>query len=141
MPQAQVISYPTPYLNNNIPIDSDFYIPSRFVIEDITIGQTTTVQTTVDHNYVIGQQIRIFIPEGYGCVQLNGKTGYVISIPNDDEVVVNIDSSRNVNQFIAADLDNSPAITAIGDINSGIQSSTGVVIPSTAIPGSFINIS
>lgn len=141
MPQAQVISYPTPYYNNNIPIDSDFYIPSRFVISAVTLGQTTLIETSVDHDYVIGQQIRLFIPKGYGCVQLNWKTGYVISIPNTNEVVVAIDSSINVNQFIAADLRNSPAITAIGDINSGIQSSTGVVIPSTAIPGSFINVS
>lgn len=138
---TQVISYPTPFMNNNIPIDSDFYIPSRFVISGVELGQTTVVETSQPHNYVIGQQVRLFIPNGYGCTQLNGKAGYVIFIPSETEVDLDIDSSQNVNEFIAANERNSPAILAIGDINSGIQSSTGVVIPSTAIPGSFINIS
>jgi hypothetical protein len=141
MPQNQVISYPVPYYNNNIPMQLDFFQPSRFVITNVTLGQTTIIETSEDHDYVIGQLIRLFIPKGYGCTQLTGKTGYVVSIPDTDQVEVTIDSSINVNQFIAASETNSPAITAIGDGNSGIISSTGTNIPSTNIPGAFINIS
>jgi len=140
MPQAQVISYPTP-LYSNPPIQADFFEPSRFVITAITLGQTTTVTTLANMNYLIGQQVRLFIPKGYGCTQLNGKTGLVISIPTHNQVVLSIDSSRNVDPFIAASLNNSPAITAIGDVNSGIISSTGANIPATNIPGAFINVS
>jgi len=140
MPQAQVISYPTP-LYSNPPIQADFFEPSRFVITAVTLGQTTTVTTLANMNYVIGQQVRLFIPTGYGCTQINGKTGYVLSLPSANQVEISIDSSQNVNPFIAASLNNAPAITAIGDVNSGIISSTGANIPSTNIPGAFINIS
>lgn len=141
MPQNQVISYPVPYYNNNIPIQADFFQPRRFVISNVTLGQTTTVTTSANMDYVIGQEIRLFIPQGYGCSQLSGLTGIVISFPMPNQCEVQIDSSQNVNQFIAANESNSPAITAIGDMNSGIISSTGRNIPSTNIPGAFINIS
>lgn len=141
MPQNQVITFPVPYYNNNIPINADYYKPSRFVISNVTLGQTTIVQTKVDMNYVIGQLIRLFIPQGYGCTQLSGKIGYVISLPSSNQAEITIDSSQNVNQFIAGSETNSPAITPIGDVNSGIISATGRNIPITNIPGAFINIS
>lgn len=140
MPQAQVISYPTP-LYSNPPIEAQFYQPSRFVISAVTLGATTTITTTASMNYLIGQQVKLFIPPGYGCIQLNGKSGYVVSLPATNQVEISIDSSRNVDPFIAANLNNSPAITAIGDVNSGIISTTGANIPSTSIPAAFINIS
>lgn len=141
MPQNQVISYPVPYYNSNIPIEADNYEPSRFVISNVTLGQTTIVETTEDQNYLIGQLVRLFIPKGYGCVQLSGKTGYVISFPASNQCEITIDSSQNVNQFIAGSETNSPAITPVGDVNSGIISATGRNIPSTNIPGAFINVS
>jgi len=141
MPQNQVITYPVPYFNNNIPIVSENYKPSRFVISNVTLGQTTIVETTEDNNYVIGQLVRLFIPDGYGCVQLSGKTGYIISFPASNQAEITIDSSQNVNQFIAASEDNSPAITAVGDGNSGAINSSGRINLGTTIPGAFINIS
>jgi hypothetical protein len=141
MTQAQVISYPTPYFNNNIPIVAENYAPSRFVISNVTLGQTTIITTSVDHDYVIGQLIRLFIPKGYGCIQLNQKSGYVISIPSTTKVEVLIDSSQNVNQFIAASETNSPAIMAVGDTNTGTINSNGRTNLGTTIPGAFINIS
>lgn len=141
MSQNQIISFPTPYFNNNIPIVTAFYQPSRFIITNVTLGNTTIVETSEDHNYVIGQLIRLFFPQGYGCTQLTGKTGYVISIPSDDEVEVTIDSSHNINQFIAASETNSPAIIAIGDGNTGTINSNGRTNLGTTVPGAFINIS
>jgi len=141
MPQNQVITYPVPYFNNNIPIVAENYQPSRFLISNVTLGQTTIVETTEDNNYVIGQLVRLFIPNGYGCVQLSGKTGYIISFPASNQAEITIDSSQNVNQFIAASEDNLPAITAVGDGNSGAINSSGRINLGTTIPGAFINIS
>jgi len=84
-----VISYPIPPYQN-LPIEPQNYQPSRFVISDITLGQTTIVTTTEDNNYVIGQLVRLIIPETYGCRQLNESQGYVLSIPADDEVELSI---------------------------------------------------
>ena len=211
-----VVSYPIP-LYANVVIEADFYEPSRFVITAISTGATTTVTTSVAHNYVIGQLVRLLIPRLYGAQQLNQQTGYVLSIPSTTQVVLAIDSSF-ANAFIANPLtatitnatqanpcvltaSNSfrtgnsidisgvvgmtqlngnryqittcttssitintdstaytayisdgtatlvttdqqvPQIIAMGDINSGIISTSGNILPSTNVPGAFTNVS
>lgn len=133
-------SGPTPPYNNP-PIQPQFFKPSMFFISDVDLGQTTIVTTTENNNYVIGQLIRLIIPKTFGCVQLNEISGYVLSIPAPDQLEIAIDSSRNVDPYTSSSSDTQAQILAIGDINTGIISSTGRNIPITNIPGSFINIS
>jgi hypothetical protein len=142
-----VISYPIPPYSN-VPIQPQFYQPSRFVISGVSFGNSTTITTSANVNYVIGQQVRLLIPPSFGCIQLNESQGYVLSIPAPNQVVLSIDSSKNVDPFIASSSKIEQAqILAIGDINSGFISSTGRSVPitngntQTQIPGSFINIS
>lgn len=134
-----VISYPIPAYSN-VPIEPQFYEPSRFVISAITLGVTTTVTTTEDHNYVIGQLVRLIIPPTYGTRQLNERQGYVISIPADDEVVLDI-NSQGMDAFISSLATTKAQILAIGDINSGSVNSSGRTNNITYPLGSFINIS
>lgn len=139
------MAFPYPYtgpiaLYNNFPIEPDNYSPRFFFIEDITLGQTTLVETTEDHDYVIGQECRLIIPPSNGCRQLNQVKGFVISIPSDTEVVLDIDSSRNVDQFQSSSANTQPQILAIGDLNTGTTNS-GRTNNTTYIPGSFRNIS
>ena len=134
-----VISYPISAYQN-LPITPQFYQPSRFAISNITLGRTTTVTTDVPNNYVIGQLVRLIIPYSYGCTQLNESKGYVISIPANNQVVIDIDSSRNIDQFIASTAPNQAQILAIGEVNTGVVN-TGRNNNITYIPGSFINIS
>tara|TARA_R110000868_G_scaffold121883_4_gene323345 strand:- start:382 stop:819 length:438 start_codon:yes stop_codon:yes gene_type:complete len=127
----------------NPPINPQYYEPSRFVIEDLSLGITTTVKTTVDHNYVVGQLVRLLIPSSYGSVQLNEQTGYVIQIPSSNEVVTNI-YSVGANAFISSGpswATTKPQILGLGDVNTGYISSTGPLTTTTTIPGAFINIS
>jgi len=133
-----VISYPISAYQN-VPINAQFYQPSRFVISGVTLGTVTTVTTTEDMNYVIGQQIRLIIPFSFGCYQLNGQTGYVISIPSANQVVVSIDSSVNVSPYKSSPATTVAQILAIGDLNFGFINSNGTM--GTYVPGSFINIS
>lgn len=136
-----VVSYPIPAYAN-VPIASQYYIPNQFVISAVTLGQTTIVTTSVDHNYVIGQLCRLIIPRPYGCIQLNGLQGYVISIPSTTQVELDIDSSVNVDNFIAATYNTEQSqILALGDINQGAINNSGRSPTGTFIPGSFINIS
>lgn len=125
---------------SNPPIEPQFFQPSRFVITAISLGETTTITTSINHNYVVGQQVRLLIPLGYGSVQLNGQTGNVISIPNPNQVIIDL-FSIGANAFINSSIAQKPQIVAIGDVNNGLISSTGRTQPSTQIPGSFINIS
>lgn len=132
-----------PYTNP--PIEPQYFQPSLFFITAITLGKTTLVTTSVNHNYVIGQNTRLIIPQPYGCFELNGQEGYVISIPNTNQVVLDIYSTL-FNPYIASpNLTNQnmtpPQIKAIGEINSGPTNTSGIVNQITYIPGSFTNIS
>jgi len=144
MTQKPIISFPIP-LYSNPPIEPQFYIPSRFVIIAITLGPTTIVTTSIDHNYVIGQLIRILIPSKYGSRGLNEKEGYVISIPTTNSVEIDINSLGS-DPFIASptfipfESKTPPQILAIGDGNSGVIN-MGRTNNGTFIPGSFLNIS
>ena len=140
------MNFPYPYpgpvaLFNNVPIEPQFYEPSRFVISNVTRGTTTIVTTTVDHNYVVGQLVRLLIPAAFGCFQLNESSGYVLSIPASNQVEVSINSSKNVNSFISATSTQNPQILALGDINFGATNSSGPLSTTTYIPGSFLDIS
>lgn len=126
-----VISYPIP-LYANIPIRADYYEPSRFVISDITRGRTTTVTTSEDHNYIIGQQIRLLIPLLYGSSQLNRIDAYVLSIPSSTQVVLDVDSAK-ANPFIVS------PVTAT--ITGATQSNPAVLTASNSYRvGNFIRI-
>ncbi len=134
-----IISGPVPAYSN-VPINPEYYQPRRFVIEAIQLGFTTVVTTTQDMDYVIGQQVRLHIPPAYKSYQLNNQTGYVISIPETDQVELSINSS-GYTPFLAAMDNQQPEIIGIGDINSGVINTNGIVSPSTNVPGAFINIS
>jgi len=137
--QGGVISYPIPAYQNT-PIESQFYSPSRFVISSITTGQTTAVATSVNNNYVVGQQVRLIIPPGYGSRQLNESFGYVLSITSPTQVVIGI-NSVGVDTFINLGTGTVAQILAIGDINFGAINASGLSSQGTYIPGSFIDIS
>ncbi len=140
MTSSTVISYPIPQYQN-VPIQANFYNPSRFVIQNITLGISTKITSTEDMNYVIGQEIRLLVPSSFGSYQLNNRTGFVVDIPSSDSVIVNIDSSQNVDPFSTSSSTTLPQILAIGDINLGTTNSQGNVNNGTTIPGAFIDIS
>lgn len=126
----------------NLPINAQFYQPSVFDISNLTLGVSTTVTTSVNHNYVVGQAIRLHIPVAYGTSQISGQQGLVTSIPAANQVVVNINSTLS-NAFIASPTygPTPPQICAIGDVNSGPINASGSSSFQTFIDGSFINIS
>lgn len=140
------MAFPYPYVGpiaygNNFPINAQYYEPRFYFIDNVTLGRTTIVTTTVNHDYVIGQQCRLIIPPNNGCIQLNEVQGTVIEIPSPDQVVLNIDSSRNVDQFQTSITKTQPQILPIGDYNEGAINSQGRINNITFIPGSFINVS
>lgn len=86
---------------SNPPINPQNYQPRNYFISAITLGQTTTVTTTANMDYVVGQAVRLIIPNGCGCRQLNETQGFVLSIPAANQIVVGINSSQNVDPFIS----------------------------------------
>lgn len=126
----------------NPPIQPQNFKPSRFVITAIALGLTTTITTSLPHNYVIGQLVRLIVSEYYGSYQLNEQTGNVIAIPTATSFILDL-NSIGANTFIPTPTygPTLPQVLAIGDENSGLISSTGRSNPTTTIPGAFQNIS
>ncbi len=135
-----VVSYPIP-LYSNPPIQSNFYQPNLFVISGVSLGINTTISTSVAHNFVIGQLVRLLIPSSFGCIQLNETQGYVLSIPTSTQVLVGINSSQNVDAYISSSSTTVAQIFSIGDVNTGQTNNNGINSTLNYIPGSFLNIS
>jgi len=118
-----------------------YFKPRRFNITNVTLGIQTLITTSDNVDYVIGQNVRLLIPSGYGCIQLNESESFVIDIPSPNQVLLALDSSQNVDQYISAGLKQQPQINAIGDINSGAINACGNLHTSITIPGAYKNIS
>ena len=127
---------------SNPPIHPEWYKPRVYDIAAIANGQTTLVTTTVDHDYVAGQEVRFLISQLYGERQLNQQTAIVLSIPNPNQIVVALDSS-SFDVFVANPTSGStqPQVVAIGDVNTGHINSHGRCRQRPWIPGSFRDIS
>lgn len=123
----------------NLPIDISNYAPRRFFIADIQLGKQTLVTTTQNHDYVIGQNVRLLIPQFNGSRQLSKQTALVIEIPQADQVLLDLDSSLYVSPFVTSTNRNQPQIMAVGDINLGQNNETNKNTK-TFVLGSFRNI-
>lgn len=136
---------------SNLPIAPQYFMPSQFDITAITFGVTTTVTmanstNNVAPNYVIGQEVRLTIPPKFGSRQLNGQSGFVISLPSATQVEVAINSIGTdpfipSPSFLPQESASQPQILAIGNIANGQINASGRVGLGTFIPGSFQNIS
>lgn len=120
------------------------YAPGANIISGITLGSTTTIDTTSAHNFVVGQEVAFRVPTQWGTTQLNSLPnstipgspiyGYVVSVTDYNTVVVNINSASytafNSNQTVASTSGLSYAqIVAVGDVNTGgVPISSGSVL-------------
>lgn len=110
------------------------YVPEDNVISFLTLSATTTVTTTMYHNFEPGQEVAFRVPQAWGTVQLNSLPnnvipgqpiyGYVLSVTDNWTFVVGINSTAytafNPNQTIASVPGLTPAqVLAVGDVNTG----------------------
>jgi hypothetical protein len=126
------------------------YLPGVNFISALSTGTTTTVTTTSNHNFVVGQEIAFRIPSLWGTTQLNSLPnnlvpgspvyGYVTSLTSNTVFVCNINStgytSFNTNQTVASVPGLVyPQVLAVGDVNTGgVQYSGGAFYPSPSFP-------
>lgn len=134
------------------------YAPGVSIISNITLGATTTVDTTSAHNFVVGQEVAIRVPTisgaptVWGPVELNSLPnntipgspiyGYVVAVTDYNTVVVNINSTNftafNSNLPFANVPGASPAqIVAVGDVNTGgvqISANSALYPPPYIVP-------
>lgn len=123
--------------------NSGTYYPFTCDISSVSQGLTTTVTTTIDNAFKVGNQVSFRIPPQYGMTQLNGLKGYIISVPSANQIVVNIVSTNfdafSVPTVTPPTVIDPAQVVAIGDSNTGSQSPGSVYpIPNT-IPGAYYN--
>ncbi len=124
----------------NPPITPWYYIPRAAFIASIVQGQTTTVNTVHDQNYVVGQIVKVLLNANNGCRGLNNREFLVISVPSATQVILDVNSLLET-PFALTASNTEPQIVPVGDYNSGAINSQGRVNNGTYIQGSFINIS
>jgi hypothetical protein len=126
------------------------YLPGDNVISALSFGATTTVTTTTNHNYVVGQEIAFRIPTVYGSTQLNSLPntvipgspiyGYVTAVTANNVFVCSINSTGytafNTNQPVSSVPGlQFPQVVAVGDVNTGgFPYTGGALYPSPAFP-------
>ena len=76
-----------------IPYNPYFY-PSTRYISAITQDAEAVVTLTVTHQYTVGQQVRVQVPDIFGMTQINGLTGNIVAIDaGANTITLDIDSS------------------------------------------------
>lgn len=119
----------------------DLYNPFACTIDGITIGSPTVFTTTVAHAFVVGQQVRILIPTGWGTTQIDNTTGFVTAV-TATTVTVDIDSTGATafaypSSATAALGITYPQIIPVGDANTGYTAAGSVPPSPITIPGAF----
>ncbi len=131
-------------------VDPFLYLPEDNFISAITLGNTTTITTTMYHNFLTGQEVAFRIPTLWGTTQLNSLPnviipgspiyGYVVSVTDNWTFVVNINSSAYTaftNNFLmtAATLSGLTyaQVLSVGDVNTGGEP-IGIIDNSTLYP-------
>jgi hypothetical protein len=132
------------------------YLPQDNVISSVTTGASTTVVTTMYHNFEVGQEIAFRVPNFWGITQLNSLPntlipgspvyGYVTSITDNWTFVCTINSASYTAYTSNGTMTSTTLIgltyaqvLAIGDVNSGgnvFNLSSSLLYPPPAFPTS-----
>jgi hypothetical protein len=128
------------------------YLPEDNVVSAVTTGATTTIATTMYHNFEVGQEIAFRVPSFWGTIQLNSLPnvvipgspiyGYVVSVTDNWTFVCSINSTSftafNTNQATIPTNVTYPQVLAVGDVNTGGNAitSTSPLYPSPQFPTS-----
>lgn len=83
------------YLAEEDPI----FQPAVRLVTDVTKAYHATVTTSFDHDYIVGQIVRFYIPTTWGMWQLNHLQGEILSVPTSDTFTVAIDT-RDFDSFV-----------------------------------------
>lgn len=67
--------------------------PTLRIISSITNANPAKVKTTLDHDYITGEIVRLKIPKGFGMQKANNLLG-IVTTTSEDEFTITIDTSR-----------------------------------------------
>ena len=123
--------------------NSGTYSPFICDITAVTQAQEATITTSIDHGFIVGNQIQCFIPPQYGMRQLNNLKGYVSAVPSTTQITVTINTlafdSFVVPSVPALVVIDPAQVSGIGDSNTGTVAPSGVLSAPNTVPGAFEN--
>lgn len=105
---------------------SPIFQPAMRLIENITNALNAVITTTFDHDYITGAIVRIYVPKGFGMLQINKMKG-TITVLSPTTFSIDIDTTL-FDIFVASfPLDpfypQVPLVVPVGEINSTLSSS------------------
>lgn len=123
--------------------NSGTYIPFLCDVTAVTQDFPCLVTTSVAHGFVVGNSVQFSIPQQWGMRQLNGLKGFVLSIPQDNQIIVDIDT-RTFDPFVTPSppplvVIDPAQVSGIGDENYGKLSPGGIPQLPNTVQGAFLN--
>jgi hypothetical protein len=115
-----------------IKFDQIFYPARRFVV-NISQAAQAVVTTSVDHNYTVGQAVRMHVPAAFGMIEMDNLVGNIVAI-TADTFTLDIDSSAfTAFRFpLAAAIPFTPAIVVpLGEEANAFQSDPNLLNDAT----------
>lgn len=110
---------------------SPLFEPFRRFITNITKASQAVVTLSVTHDYTVGQQVRMIVPDKYGMTEMNGILATIVAIDTDVEtgntITIDVDSSAfTLFEFpVNADISFSPAMTVPVGENTAVALQLG----------------
>ena len=97
LPAAGFAAPATAHTFRKIPFDARFY-PRRRFITAISAANPAVIQLSVLHDFVVGEQVRIYVPAAFGMTQMDGQLATITAVTNTigtgtNSITVNVDST------------------------------------------------
>jgi hypothetical protein len=112
------------------------FVPKARIITNISTATQAVVTFATTHGYVLGQEITLHVPNGYGMTQINGQKGTIQAInTTNNTVTLNINSSG----YTAFAYPTSANIQSSGQNSPAIATPAGSgVVPNQSPPGTTL---
>jgi len=133
----------------------DLYIPELCYITAISTGTTTTITTSFNHNFVVGQEVGFTIPPQWGTTQLDSavylqtrfqpQQAIVTAVGAANQLTVNVNSTGYTaftypTSATAALGVTFPQVYALGDQNTGFSLTSSGTVPYLGVTNGVIGI-
>lgn len=95
---------------------SNFFIPNRQTVQNITNGNPAVVTTTQANGYHNGLFVRIVLPRDWGMQQVNGGV-YQVTILSPTTFSINVNTT-NFDSFTSGSARQVPQVIPVGEVSS-----------------------
>lgn len=100
---------------------SNFFVPNRQTVSNITRANPGVVTTTQDHGYQDGLFVRFYFPIRFGMTQVNQNV-YQITVLSHTTFSINADTT-NFDTFAVLGTSQSPQVIPVGEVANTLSES------------------